>query len=131
MKTATHIEIGYNKNKTHLSDLMKSRICFATEQILIKRIEMKIRKKESLGTGVNIYDETDTMVKFEVMDSAAGKGESIPVRKFLSCSKSFTPTYWSVNNLLTVLEHENTTMLSLLRYCNQIFTTRVSFLQIN
>ncbi len=107
IENALHIEFEYNKNKYHLNDLVIGKIYFVTVQIQIKRMEMEIRKKESAGAGVNVYNETDTMMKFEVMDGAPVQGESIPVRMFLSGSKSLTPTYRSVNNKFSVKYYLN------------------------
>lgn len=102
IENALHIEFEYNKNKYHLGDLVIGKIYFVTVQIEIKRMEMEIRKKESAGHGLNLYNETDTMMKFEVMDGAPVQGESIPVRMFLQGNKSLTPTYRSVNNKFSV-----------------------------
>lgn len=102
IENALHIEFEHDKNKYHLSDLVIGKIYFVTVQIQIKRMEMEIRKKELAGAGVNTVSESETMLKFEVMDGAPVQGESIPVRMFLTGSKSLTPTYRSVNNKFSV-----------------------------
>lgn len=107
IENALHIEFEYNRNTYHLKDVVIGKIYFVTVQIQIKRMEMEIRKKESAGAGVNVYNESDSMMNFEVMDGAPVQGESIPVRMFLSGCKALTPTYLSVNNKFSVKYYLN------------------------
>ena len=37
-----------------------------------------------LGTGQNVYNETETITKYEIMDGAPVRGETIPIRLFLA-----------------------------------------------
>ncbi|KAH7839255.1 hypothetical protein Vadar_001815 [Vaccinium darrowii] len=45
---------------------------------------MPLWKRESTGSGANTHVETETVAKFELMDGAPVRGESIPIRLFLS-----------------------------------------------
>ena len=65
-------------------------------------VEVAIIKRESTGTGANTYNENETVAKFEIMDGAPVRGESIPIRLFLSGFDTLTPTFRSVNNKFTV-----------------------------
>ena len=47
-------------------------------------MESAIIKRESVGTGSNTYNENETIAKYEIMDGAPVKGETIPIRLFLS-----------------------------------------------
>ncbi len=47
--------------------------------------------------GPNLYNESETLTKFEIMDGAPVRGESIPVRLFLG-GFDLTPTYRNVHN---------------------------------
>ncbi|WJX86313.1 Vacuolar protein sorting-associated protein 26B [Trifolium repens] len=41
------------------------------------------RRRESTGSGTNTHVETETLAKFELMDGAPVRGDSIPIRLFL------------------------------------------------
>lgn len=49
-----------------------------------------------MGSPPNQVVDTETMVRFEIMDGAPVKGESIPIRLFLN-GYDLTPTYKDVN----------------------------------
>lgn len=53
-----------------------------------------------------MYNETDTLTKFEVMDGAPVRGESIPIRLYLT-GFDLTPTYRSIHNLFSVRYYVN------------------------
>jgi vacuolar protein sorting-associated protein 26 len=107
IEDALHIEFEYNKSKFHLQDVVIGKIYFLLVRIRVKRMEVEIRKRESAGSGANVYNETDTLMKFEVMDGAPVRAESIPVRMFLSGCPMLTPTYRSVNNKFSVKYYLN------------------------
>lgn len=111
IEDALHIEFEYNKNKYHLRDVVIGKIYFLLVRIKIKRMEIEIRKRESAGSGTNVYNETDTIMKFEVMDGAPVRGECIPVRMFLSGCKALTPTLRAVNNKFSVKYFLNLVLL--------------------
>ncbi|KAK8530696.1 hypothetical protein V6N12_013201 [Hibiscus sabdariffa] len=73
-----HIEFEYNKSK-----------------IKIKNMDLELRRRESTGSGANTHVETETLAKFELMDGAPVRGESIPIRLFLS-PYELTPTRSSI-----------------------------------
>jgi vacuolar protein sorting-associated protein 26 len=51
----------------------------------------------------NIYTETQTLVKYEIMDGAPVKGEVIPVKLCLKgIPADLTPTYTAINNRFSV-----------------------------
>jgi vacuolar protein sorting-associated protein 26 len=55
------------------------------------------------GTNKEIFTETQTLVRYEVMDGQPVKGESIKVRLFLrGIAADLTPTYESVYNRFSV-----------------------------
>lgn len=47
-------------------------------------MEIAIIRRESVGTGPNTYNESETIAKYEIMDGAPVKGETIPIRLFLA-----------------------------------------------
>jgi len=101
-----HIEFEYNKSKYHLQDVVIGKIYFLLVRIKIKHMEVVIIKRESTGTGPNVYNESENISKFEIMDGAPVRGESIPIRLFLS-PYELTPTYKSVHNKFSVKYYLN------------------------
>ncbi|GMY24193.1 vacuolar protein sorting-associated protein 26A-like isoform X1 [Fagus crenata] len=101
-----HIEFEYSKSKYHLKDVIVGKIYFLLVRIKIKNMELEIRRRESTGSGPNTYVETETLAKFELMDGAPVRGESIPIRLFLS-PYELTPTYRNINNKFSVKYYLN------------------------
>ncbi|KRX41599.1 Protein MON2 -like protein [Trichinella murrelli] len=97
-----HIEFEYNRSKYHLKDVIVGKIYFLLVRIKIKLMEIAIIKQESIGTGANVYPENTAIAKYEIMDGAPVKGESIPIRLFLSGYK-LTPTMRDVNKRFSYL----------------------------
>jgi hypothetical protein len=64
-------------------------------------MEIAILKKESTGSGPNIYAETETVAKYEIMDGAPVRGESIPIRLFLG-GYDLTPTMKDIQRKFSV-----------------------------
>ncbi|CAG0894251.1 unnamed protein product [Cyprideis torosa] len=96
-----HIEFEYNKCKYHLKDVIVGRIYFLLVRIKIKYMEIAILKRETTGSGPNLYNEHDTIAKYEIMDGAPVRGESIPIRLFLS-GYDLTPTMKDINKKFSV-----------------------------
>ena len=86
-----HIEFEYNRSKYHLKDVVIGKIYFLLVRLKIKHMEIEIRKRESTGSGSDLYNESETITKFEIMDGAPVRAESVPVRLFLS-GFDLTPT---------------------------------------
>mmetsp|Transcript_14078 Transcript_14078/g.55437 ORF Transcript_14078/g.55437 Transcript_14078/m.55437 type:complete len:296 (+) Transcript_14078:68-955(+) len=90
-----HIEFEYNKAKYHMKDVIIGKIFFLLVRIKVKYMELCLIKRESTGSGPSLYHENETLTKFEIMDGAPVRGESIPVRLFLG-GFDLTPTYRNV-----------------------------------
>ncbi|KAJ7298081.1 hypothetical protein O6H91_18G042000 [Diphasiastrum complanatum] len=101
-----HIEFEYSKSKYHLKDVVIGKIYFLLVRIKIKHMELEIRRRESTGSGPNTYNESETLAKYEIMDGAPVRGESIPIRLFLS-PYDLTPTYRNINNKFSVKYYLN------------------------
>ncbi len=87
-----HIEFEYNRSKYHLKDVVIGKIYFLLVRLKIKHMEIEIRKRESTGAGFpflhfsfrrrcfclmevkfsgsgsDLYNESETITKFEIMD---------------------------------------------------------------
>ncbi|KAF9338259.1 Vacuolar protein sorting-associated protein 26B [Podila minutissima] len=91
-----HIEFEYNRSKYHLKDVIVGKIYFLLVRIKIKHMELSIIRRETTGTAPNQYNESETITKFEIMDGAPVRGETIPIRLFLG-GFELTPTFRDVN----------------------------------
>lgn len=103
-----HIEFEYNKSKYHLSDVVIGKIYFLLVRIKIKHMELVVIKRESCGSGSgpSTYNESENLAKYEIMDGAPVRGESIPIRLFLS-PYELTPTFKNVHNRFSVKYYLN------------------------
>jgi vacuolar protein sorting-associated protein 26 len=100
-----HIEFEYDKQKYHMKDCILGKIYFLLVRIKIKHMEVAIVRRETIS-GANGSTQNDTVTKFEVMDGAPIRGESIPIRLFLD-GYDLTPTYKMVNNKFSVRYYIN------------------------
>jgi vacuolar protein sorting-associated protein 26A/B len=96
-----HIEFEYNKSKYHLKDVIIGKIFFLLVRLKIKSMNISLIRRETTGSGLDMYNENRTLSKFEVMDGCPVKGEAIPVRIFLG-SFDITPSYKDVANKFSV-----------------------------
>lgn len=103
-----HIEFEYNKSKYSLTDVVIGKIYFLLVRIKIKHMEVVIIKRESCGSGAgpHTYNESENISKYEIMDGAPVRGESIPIRLFLS-PYELTPTFKNVQNKFSVKYYLN------------------------
>jgi len=101
-----HIEFEYDKSKYHLKDVVIGKIYFLLVKLRIKHMEITLIKRETTGSGPNLYHENETLTKFEIMDGAPVRGESIPIRLFLS-PFSLTPSYRNIHNKFSVKYYLN------------------------
>ena len=84
-----HIEFEYNKSKYHLKDVIVGKIYFLLVRIKIKHMEIAIIKRETTGSGPNTFHENETIAKYEIMDGAPVRGESIPIRYSTTANECF------------------------------------------
>lgn len=91
-----HIEFEYSKSKYHLKDVIVGRIYFLLVRLKIKHMELSIIRRETTGVSPNQYNESETLVRFEIMDGSPSRGETIPIRLFLG-GFDLTPTFREVN----------------------------------
>lgn len=99
-----HIEFEYNKSKYHLKDAIIGKIYFLLVRIKVKYMELAIIKREIIGD--NAQNETDTVAKYEIMDGAPVKGESIPIRLFLG-AYDLSPTMRDIQKKFSVKYYLN------------------------
>jgi len=105
-----HIEFEYNKSKYHLKDVIVGKIYFLLVRIKIKHMELSIIRRETTGAPPNQYNENETITKFEIMDGAPVRGETIPIRLFLG-GFDLTPTFREVNKKFSVRYYLNLVLI--------------------
>lgn len=106
IEDSLHIEFEYNKSKYHLQDVIVGKIYFILVRIKIRHMELQIIKRETTGIGPNTFNENETIAKFEIMDGAPVRGESIPIRLFLN-GYELTPTMRDINKKFSVRYYLN------------------------
>jgi len=105
-----HIEFEYEKSQYFVGEVIRGKIDFLLVRIKIKHMEMQILKRESTGSGPNMYNETEVITKYEIMDGAPVKGETIPIRLYLKPFQKkgkLTPTFKTVHNKFSVKYYLN------------------------
>jgi len=89
-----HLEFEYNQQKYHLDDAIVGKIYFLLIRIRLRYMELELIKREWSGAQNDTVIESERLTQFEVMDGSPVKGESVPVRIYLSPFKNkLTPTY--------------------------------------
>ena len=124
-----HIEFQYERRIYNLQDTILGKIHFLLVRIKIKHMELAVIRRETSGDGIatavggagggnqpggpplppssdsnqNVFTETQTLVKYEIMDGAPVKGEVIPVKLSLrGIPADLTPTYAAIANRFSV-----------------------------
>eukprot|EP01086_Lenisia_limosa_P004911 TRINITY_DN2085_c0_g1_i2.p1 TRINITY_DN2085_c0_g1~~TRINITY_DN2085_c0_g1_i2.p1 ORF type:complete len:242 (-),score=53.37 TRINITY_DN2085_c0_g1_i2:63-788(-) len=106
IEDSLHIEFEYTKSKYHLQDVIIGKVYFLIVGLRMKHMEIALLKVETAGSGQHEYTESTTLTKYEIMDGAPVKGESIPIRMFLG-GHDLTPTYRSINNKFSLKYYLN------------------------
>jgi len=104
-----HLEFDYNHSYYHLNDVVIGQIHFLLVRIKLKYMELVIiRREQCQASGANQVNATESsnIAKYEIMDGSPVKGESIPIRLFLS-PYNLTPTHSNVHNKFSVKYYLN------------------------
>ncbi|CAH8482538.1 unnamed protein product [Heterobilharzia americana] len=110
IEDSLHIEFEYNKSKYHLQDVIVGKIYFLLVRVKIKNMEIQILKRETIGSGPTAFTEAETVGKYEIMDGAPVRGESIPIRLFLHVY-GLSPTMRDVHRKFSVRYFLNLVLL--------------------
>lgn len=94
--------------------MIVGKIYFLLVRIKIQRMEISIIKRETTGSGANMYNESETITKFEIMDGSPVRGECIPVRIFLN-GFELTPTFKDINKKFSVRYYLNLVLIDHVR----------------
>ncbi|VDL89941.1 unnamed protein product [Schistocephalus solidus] len=100
--TNIQMEVDTTHNNINLFSLM---------QLPFRRRDYQVYGNTDFATGsVNQFSDQETLAKFEIMDGAPVRGESIPIRLFLA-AYNLTPTMRDVNRKFTVRYYLNLVLL--------------------
>lgn len=118
----------------HLKDVIVGKIYFLLVRIKIKHMELSIIRRETTGarkskvsslclscngpssreslrwSAPHQYNESETITKFEIMDGAPVRGETIPIRLFLG-GFDLTPTFRDVNKKFSARYYLNLVLI--------------------
>ncbi|KAK6368752.1 Vacuolar protein sorting-associated protein 26 [Lithohypha guttulata] len=89
-----HIEFEYSKSKYHLKDVIVGRIYFLLVRLKIKHMELSIIRRETTGVAPNQYNESETLVRFEIMDGSPSRGGFDLTPTFREVNKKYSTRYY-------------------------------------
>ena len=87
-----------DKSKFATKDCITGKVEFKKVSMKLKNMLIQIIRKE---TTIGQYEDSDVICRYEIMDGAPVKNETVPIRFFLS-PYELTPTYENVNNKFAV-----------------------------
>jgi len=96
-----HIDFEFTNCAYSLTDCIIGKVFFLMVRLPIHRMDIVLKRKETLYNGSETQIETQTMGRYEVMDGEPRRGECVPVRVFLS-SFPLSPTFPDVNHRFSV-----------------------------
>ena len=70
-----HLICERHKQKYHLHDVIQGKISFVLVRLRIKHMELAIIRRETSGAGVQQFSESESLLKYELMDGAPVKAE--------------------------------------------------------
>jgi vacuolar protein sorting-associated protein 26 len=109
-----HITFTFDKVCLSLQDIFTGRVDFLLVKIRIKHAELAIIRRETISTPTSqpsnsnnpkaplSTTDTETLVRYEIMDGCPIRGETIPIRFHLSGVDSLTSTINGAAGILTV-----------------------------
>eukprot|EP01130_Rhizamoeba_saxonica_P005181 TRINITY_DN2073_c0_g1_i2.p2 TRINITY_DN2073_c0_g1~~TRINITY_DN2073_c0_g1_i2.p2 ORF type:complete len:161 (-),score=32.84 TRINITY_DN2073_c0_g1_i2:66-548(-) len=101
IENCLHIEFEYFRSRYNLRDVVVGKVFFLLVKIRVKHMHITLSKQESTGPRSNPYIEMNTLSQYEIMEGPPVKGESVPIRFFLSAF-DLTPTYQNVEEKFSV-----------------------------
>ena len=93
-----HLSFNLDKSKFGTKDCITGKVEFKKVSMKLKNMLIQIIRKE---TTIGQYEDSDVICRYEIMDGAPVKNETVPIRFFLS-PYELTPTYENVNNKFAV-----------------------------
>jgi len=93
-----HLSVLLDQSKLGIKDCITGKVEFKKVSMKLKNMLLQVIKRETI---IGMYEDNSIICKFEIMDGAPVKNETIPIRFFLK-PYELTPTYQNVNNKFSV-----------------------------
>jgi len=93
-----HLSVLLDQSKLGIKDCITGKVEFKKVSMKLKNMLLQVIKRETI---IGMYEDNSIVCKFEIMDGAPVKNETIPIRFFLK-PYELTPTYQNVNNKFSV-----------------------------
>lgn len=106
IENCLHIEFEYAKSQYSLKEVIVGRIYFLLTRLRIKHMELSLITRESSGLQTSNVMTDSTAIRYEIMDGSSVKGETIPIRLFLSgydLTPNMSCNYFNVKNYLSLV----------------------------
>ena len=92
-------------------------------------MELSIIRRETTGVSPNQYNESETLVRFEIMDGSPSRGETIPIRLFLG-GFDLTPTFREVNKKYSTRYHLSLVLIDEGEFYNTVSLSQISWMNV-
>lgn len=106
IENCLHIEFEFSKMQYSLKDVIVGRIYFLLTRLKIKHMELSLLTRETSGLKPSNFFVDSTSIRYEIMDGSPVKGETIPIRLFLSgydLVPDMSCNYFNVKNYLSLV----------------------------
>lgn len=106
IENCLHLEFEFSKSQYNLKEVIVGRIYFLLTRLKIKHMELSLLTRETSGLKPSNFILDTTPIRFEIMDGSPVRGETIPIRLFLS-GYDLTPdmscNYFNIKNYLSLV----------------------------
>ncbi|CCK70523.1 retromer subunit PEP8 KNAG_0E02640 [Huiozyma naganishii CBS 8797] len=106
IENCLHIEFEYSKAQYSLNDVIVGRIYFLLTRLKVRHMELSLLTRETSGLKPSNFLLDSTSIRYEIMDGSPVKGETIPIRLFLSgydLTPNMSCNYFNIKNYLNLV----------------------------
>lgn len=106
IENCLHLEFEFSKSQYNLKEVIVGRIYFLLTRLKIKHMELSLMTRETSGLKPSTFLLDTTAIRFEIMDGSPVRGETIPIRLFLSgydLVPDMASNYFNVKNYLSLV----------------------------
>lgn len=99
LENILHLELELDRRAYHLHDVIVGRLTFLDNRVMIRRVDIEIRREES---GRELSPESELVGSFQILEGCPKPGAVVPIRLFLKQFSELTPTYADVCGIFSV-----------------------------
>lgn len=106
IENCLHLEFEFSKTQYSLKEVIVGRIYFLLTRLKIKHMELSLLTRETSGLKPSNFLLDTTAIRFEIMDGSPVRGETIPIRLFLSgydLIPDMSCNYFNIKNYLSLV----------------------------